>query len=89
MDTHEDTPEWGFFDRIEKLESLKPTVEDGRILALNALFVAFIALVKGHPKAARKLKDSFIAHLEETNLSPEILKELERALIIACDEFEK
>ena len=89
MDTSESTPEWQFFNRIEELESLKPKAEDSFILAANALLLAFVALVKHHPKAARKLKDSVIAHLEETNLSRELLKELGHVLTIVCDEFEK
>ena len=88
METHESIPEWNIFERIEKLEALKPTAEDSLILAGHALLLGFIALVKDRPKTARKLKDSFITHLETTKLSPEILKEIERTLIIACDEFE-
>ena len=89
MDTDESTPEWDIFGRIEKLETLEPKAEDGFILAANALLLAFVALVKDRPKAARKLKDSFIAHLEETNLSRELLKELGHVFTIVCDEFEK
>ena len=89
MDTHESTPEWDIFGRIEKLETLQPTAEDTRILAVNALFLAFIALVKDHPRAARKMKDEYVAHLETTNLNPELLKELGRFLTIICDSFEE
>ncbi len=89
MDASESTPEYDIFKRIEELEALKPTAEDGRILAVDALILAFIALVRDHPRTARKLKDSYLAHLETSNLSPELLKELERFLIIVCDELEK
>jgi hypothetical protein len=89
MDTHESTPEWDIFERIEKLETLKPTAEEGRILAVEALGLAFMALVIGRPKAARKLKDLYIAHLETTNLSPELLKELGHALTTVCDSLEE
>lgn len=89
MDTHESTREWDIFKRIERLETLKPTAEDSRILATDALFLAFIALVKDRPKGARKLKDFYIAHLETSKLSPELLKELKDILTSACDQFEK
>jgi hypothetical protein len=89
MDTNESMPEWDFFARIEELESLEPKVEDNFILAANALLFGFVALAGERPKAARKLKDLFIAHLEETNLSRELLKELSRILTIVCDGLEK
>lgn len=89
MDTHESTPEWDIFGRIEKLETLQPTAEEGRILAVEALGLAFMALVIGRPKAARKLKDTYVAHLETTNLSPELLKELGRALTTVCDSLKE
>ena len=89
MDTHESTPEWDIFERIEKLETLQPTAEEGRILAVEALSLAFMALVIGRPKGARKVKDLYIDHLETTNLSPELVKELGRALTTVCDSLEK
>lgn len=88
MDTSGTAPEWAFFARIEKLEHLQVKAEDGFILAIHALVFAFAALIKDDPKAARKLKDLLVDHLETATLSPELLKELGRLLTSVCDQFE-
>lgn len=89
MDPNDSAPVWDFFERIERLESLRPTAEDSLLLGVYAYAMAFAALVKDNPNIARKLKDTFTAHLETTNLNPELIKVLEGALTVVCDQFEQ
>lgn len=88
MDTSE-TPEFDIFSRIEKLEALKPTAEDGRILATASFWLAFSALAIQGPDSARKLKDSLMVGLKRSGLSPGLLERLEQTLLGLCDEVEK
>lgn len=82
-------PEWQFFARLEKLEALKPTAEDGRILAMEAFVIAFIALARHRPTIARKAKDLLIARLKKLGLTAGLLGQLERDLLEICDEVEQ
>jgi hypothetical protein len=89
MDTSESTPEFDIFKRIEKLEALKPTAEDGRILGMYAVYISFIALALQRPGQARKLKDTVMADLKKLGLSAGVLERLEKDLVEICDEAEK
>lgn len=89
MDSNDSAPAWNFFERIERLESLKPTTEDSLLLAIDALFMAFLALVRSNASFARSLKDDYVEHLEGSSLSPEVRKEVKRVLTLVCDQLDK
>lgn len=88
MDTDGNTPEFDIFGRIEKLETLQPTAEESRILAVEALSLAFVAFVGHNPKSARRTKDLYMEYLE-TKLSPELLKKLSHVFTDLCATFEQ
>lgn len=89
MDTSERTPELEILKGFEELEALKLTAEDGRILATASFSLAFGALVIHSPAIARKVKDSLVAGLKQSGLSPRLLEWLEQHLLGLCDKVEK
>lgn len=86
-------PEYEFFERLEKTEQdigeLKPTVVDGVKVALEACFLAFLAMARLYPSGARKIKDLVIADLKGKGLAPPLLEMLEHDLLLVCDRAEK
>ena len=82
-------PEWDLFGRIESLEALKHTAEDGFILAAASYLLAFTALAVQLPATARRRKDSLIVGLKQSGLSPGLLEWLERVLPGICDEADE
>lgn len=89
MDTTESAPEWEFFERIERLEALKPTADDGRILGAYAVGLSFTALALQRPNAARKMKDGVLGELEKRGISPGVLKWLKAYFLETCDLLEQ
>jgi hypothetical protein len=89
MDTSESAPEFDLFGRIERLEALKPTAEDGRILGMYGVFLSFMALALQRRDVARKVKDTVMRDLRRMGLSPGVLEQLEEDLLEICDKAEE
>ena len=70
------------------LKNTSATARDARILALNALALAFFASAKESPNP-RVLKDAVIDSLKPAELSLEIREFLEEILIKICDILEE
>lgn len=84
----EERPEWDIFERLEKLEELKPTAEDAAILATFGFTLGFHSLAR-QSRNPRKLKDDWIAFLKRKGLSAEAREVLEEWLLAICKIIEE
>jgi len=84
----EKIPEWDIFERLEKLEELKPTAEDAATLAIFSFTLGFysVAARRSNP---RQLKDVWITFLRRKNLSVQSLRVLEEWLLALCKLIEE
>jgi len=89
---NEKTPEWGIFERLEKLEKIRPTAKDAFTLAELAFVLAgatSLAVADLGSSSPRKRKDELIAALRKRGLSPRVLERVEKILIAVCESLEK
>ncbi len=84
-----ETPEWDIFDRLEKVEKLRPALADAAKLGTAGFLLSFIYMAGKYPSKARKLKDMVITWLKQAELSTKALDLIEKRLIIICEEVEK
>ena len=95
-----ETPKWGFFDRIEKLEpkvaklepkvaKLEPKVEDVYKMGMVSFRLAFLSWVDDRPAYARKIKDIVGKMLKEVGLRRSVAEEIEDYMLSVCEEVEE
>lgn len=84
----EERLEWDIFERLEKLEELKPTAEDAAILATFGFTLGFYSIA-ARSSNPRKLKDVWITFLRQKGLSVESLRVLEEWLLNICKLIEE
>ncbi len=82
-------PEWDIFKRIESLEKLSLTVDDLTKLAVTTFFILFADIAFNKPTGARKFKDMVVRFLKQYGLTTETLNQLEKIMLVVCNEAEK
>ena len=97
-----ETPEWDFFERIEKLEKVAPELKKmeklgsrlNRVekLCVSTFKITFMSLV-GRPgissSDARKGKDIVAKMLKEGGLSKDVVTGMQEWMVSVCDYIEE
>lgn len=83
------TPEWDIFKRVERLEKLKPTVDEVGGLAIATFQLVFLWLAAEKPTRIRRLKDNLIVFLKEQGISGQTLDSLQTFMLQVCGHAEK